>query len=163
VTDTPAAPANAVSTNASPSRHPATRPISRAPATPATTTPTRRSPPPAAPSSAPALAAAPTDEDVPELSAPPTLPPPPPAASTEPAPRKTPPFRPSGFVVQAGVFENPRRAEALRDKLAAAGIPATLETRVQVGPFKSKAQAEAAKAKMKALGIDGLVLPPAGE
>ncbi len=99
-------------------------------------------PPPAEPSVAPALAPAPP---VPQ-----------------PAPRPAPltPRLTSGFVVQAGVFTSTQRAEELHARLTAAGIPSTLETRVQVGPFKNKAEAEAAKAKMKALGIDGVVLPP---
>jgi cell division septation protein DedD len=92
-------------------------------------------------------------EDVPEGSAPPTfeLPALPPNPVPPPA---------NGFLVQAGVFSNPQRAEDLYAKLRANGIPATLETRVHIGPFKSQNEAQAALARLKALGIEGLVLPP---
>ena len=65
----------------------------------------------------------------------------------------------SGFALQAGVFGDPRRAEDLRDRIAQAGIPVTIESRVEVGPFKNKAEASAARAKLKALGIDAMLLP----
>lgn len=68
----------------------------------------------------------------------------------------------SGYAVQAGVFSETRRAEELHARLINAGIPATLETRVQVGPFKTREQAEAARAKLKEMGVDGLLLPPRG-
>lgn len=66
----------------------------------------------------------------------------------------------SGFALQAGVFAEPRRAEELLARLTEAGIPASIESRVQVGPFKSRAEAEAAHAKLRALGIDAILLPP---
>ncbi len=66
----------------------------------------------------------------------------------------------SGFVLQAGVFADPRRAEELHARLTLEGIPSTIEARVQVGPFKSRAEAEAARAKMKALGIDSVLHAP---
>ncbi|MDR1648437.1 MAG: SPOR domain-containing protein [Zoogloeaceae bacterium] len=96
---------------------------------------------------------APKVEDVPEGSAPPTfdLPTLPPDPMPPPA---------SGFLVQAGVFSNPQRAEDLYAKLRANGIPATLETRVHIGPFKSQSEAQAARARLKKLGIEGLILPP---
>jgi DedD protein len=126
-------------------------------------TPVPAAKPPVAPPAAPVP---PPVEDVPELTAPPsvalppeprpaTTPAPPTEASTSAAPRP-----PTGFVVQAGVFIDPRRAEDLHAKLVQNGIPAILETRVQVGPFKTQAEAQAVKAKMKALGIDSVVLPP---
>ena len=68
----------------------------------------------------------------------------------------------SGYAVQAGVFSETRRAEELHARLINAGIPATLETRVQVGPFKTREQAEAARAKLKEMGVDGMLLPPRG-
>ena len=43
-----------------------------------------------------------------------------------------------------------------------AGIPATIEARVQVGPFKTRAEANAARAKLNALGIESVLLPPKG-
>ena len=68
----------------------------------------------------------------------------------------------SGYAVQAGVFSETRRAEELHARLVNAGIPATLETRVQVGPFKTREQAEAARAKLKEMGVDGMLLLPRG-
>ena len=66
----------------------------------------------------------------------------------------------SGFVLQAGVFADPLRAEELHVRLTLEGIPSTIEAKVQVGPFKSRAEAEAARAKMKALGIDSVLHAP---
>lgn len=68
----------------------------------------------------------------------------------------------SGFLVQAGVFASPERAEELHARLNMNGVPSTLETRVQVGPFKTRQEAEAAQAKLKALGIESLLVPPKG-
>lgn len=67
---------------------------------------------------------------------------------------------PPAFLVQAGVFANYGNAEELRNKLAAAGIPAQIESRVQIGPFASKQEAAAAQAKLRALGLDGGMLLP---
>jgi DedD protein len=101
---------------------------------------------------------------VPEFTAPPEiiLPPDPPSTDAPPAnapPTKTPSTR-TGFLVQAGVFANLKRAEALRARLKQNGIPSTLETRVQLGPFETQADAEAARAKLRALGIKGILVPP---
>lgn len=88
-----------------------------------------------------------------------------PAVAKEPAPTRTQPSPPrlfSGYAVQAGVFSDPRRAEALQARLVSEGIPATIESRVQVGPFKTQAEAEAARARMKELGIDSVMLMPKG-
>lgn len=88
------------------------------------------------------------------------LPPPPPesqavqAAKPQPAPRLF-----NNFLVQAGVFSNPQKAQELHALLTLNGIPATLETRVKVGPFKNKAEADAAREKLKELGVDSLLLP----
>ena len=73
-----------------------------------------------------------------------------------------PPRLSSGYALQAGVFSDPRRAEDLHAKLTVAGIPASIESRVQVGPFKNKAEAEAVRAKMSAMGIETVLLPPKG-
>ncbi|SBT03540.1 Cell division protein [Candidatus Propionivibrio aalborgensis] len=88
-------------------------------------------------------------------------------AVPEPAPSKsvpqpTPPRLFSGYALQAGVFSDPRRAEALHARLVNEGIPATIEARVQVGPFKTQAEADAARARMKELGIDSVMLMPKG-
>lgn len=66
-----------------------------------------------------------------------------------------------GYVLQAGVFMSTERAEELRTRLMTAGVPVTVESRVQVGPFNTEAEATAARAKVKALGIDTIVIPPA--
>lgn len=100
-----------------------------------------------------------------EASAPPTPTPPAPSESavspTTPA-VPTPPRLFSGYALQAGVFADPRRAEELQARLVEAGIPATIEARVQVGPFKTRAEANAARAKLNALGIESVLLPPKG-
>lgn len=100
-----------------------------------------------------------------EASAPPTPTPPAPSESavspTTPA-VPTPPRLFSGYALQAGVFADPRRAEELQARMVEAGIPATIEARVQVGPFKTRAEANAARAKLNALGIESVLLPPKG-
>ncbi|MGE5384728.1 MAG: SPOR domain-containing protein [Betaproteobacteria bacterium] len=87
----------------------------------------------------------------------------PPVAVAQPVAVAPPPLARllSGYIVQAGVFNNARTAEELHAKLALNGIPSTLEARVQVGPFKTKAEADAVREKMKALGISGILIPPA--
>ena len=73
----------------------------------------------------------------------------PPAAAPTPAPA---PIK-NGFLVQLGVFSTPGNAQALRDKVAALGIPAHLESRVVVGPFRNRAEADAAREKLRASGL----------
>lgn len=68
----------------------------------------------------------------------------------------------SGFVLQAGVFSNPQRAEELHARLALSGVPSSVETRVQVGPFRTRQEAEAAQARLRELGVDTVLVPPAG-
>jgi DedD protein len=82
-------------------------------------------------------------------------------------PRPAPPPVPSGvsrlfsgFLLQAGVFTSPQRAEELHAKLTLSGVPSTLETRVQVGPFRTRQEAEAAQAKLRELGIESVMLSP---
>lgn len=84
-------------------------------------------------------------------------------ASTEalPATQLAPPRLVSGYALQAGVFADPKRAEELYAKLKIAGIPSSIETRVQVGPFKNRAEAETAKKKLAAMGIGSILLPQA--
>ena len=83
-------------------------------------------------------------------------------APSNPVPQPTPPRLFSGYALQAGVFSDPRRAEALHARLVNEGIPTTIVARVQVGPFKTQAEADAARARMKALGIDSVMLMPKG-
>jgi DedD protein len=68
----------------------------------------------------------------------------------------------SGFLLQAGVFSSPQRAEELHAKLTLSGVPSTLETRVQVGPFKTRQEAEAAQERLRQLGVESLLVPPKG-
>lgn len=74
----------------------------------------------------------------------------------------TPPRLLSGFALQAGVFSDPQRAQDLRDRILQAGIPVTIESRVEVGPFKSRSEAVAARAKLQALGVEAVMLPRKG-
>lgn len=83
-----------------------------------------------------------------------------PAPAPAPKPQASPPRLFNNFLVQAGVFSNPQKAQELHALLTLNGIPASLETRVKVGPFKNKAEADAAREKLKELGIDSLLLPP---
>jgi DedD protein len=66
----------------------------------------------------------------------------------------------AGFLLQAGVFTSPQRAEELHAKLTLSGVPSTLETRVQVGPFTTRQEAEAAQVKLRELGIETVLVPP---
>lgn len=66
----------------------------------------------------------------------------------------------SGFLLQAGVFTSPQRAEELHAKLTLSGVPSTLETRVQVGPFRTRQEAEAAQEKLRQLGVETVLVPP---
>lgn len=63
------------------------------------------------------------------------------------------------YLVQVGVFNSTKNAQALQKRLVKAGIPAQTETRVQIGPFKDKREAEKALAKAKKLGINAVLLP----
>lgn len=80
-----------------------------------------------------------------------------------PSPRMPTPQRLfSGFLLQAGVFTNPERAEELHAKLTLSGIQSSLETRVQIGPFRTRQEAEKAQAKLRELGIESVLVPLKG-
>ncbi|MGW8127927.1 MAG: SPOR domain-containing protein [Stenotrophomonas sp.] len=74
-----------------------------------------------------------------------------------------------GFAVQLGAFGKPADANALRDKVRAAGFSAFVEqvrtdngvlSRVRVGPVANRAEAEQLKAQVAAkVGIAGMVRP----
>ncbi len=74
-----------------------------------------------------------------------------------------------GFAVQLGAFGKPADANALRDKVRAAGFSAFVEqvrtdngvlNRVRVGPVANRAEAEQLKAQVAAkVGIAGMVRP----
>lgn len=166
----PATPPAAETAPAKPVTKPAPAPAPANDKTPAKATPAVAAKPPPAvipeSSAAPSSPGTPTAAPVAKASETP-----PPAASAPPAARPgatliaPPPTLPrllSGYVVQAGVFNNAQAAEELHAKLALHGIPSTLEARVSVGPFKSKQEADAAREKLKALGIEGMLIPPAG-
>lgn len=133
-------------------------------------------PPTAATSSAPALQAVPSTRRSDRLvveqtkpaapsvakpspgAAPVLVPPPPPtvAAPVAPALPST-----TGYLIQLGIFNNRGNAEELRSKLALAGIPSQLETRVHLGPFKTREDALKAQQTLRTLGMtQGLLVPP---
>jgi cell division septation protein DedD len=88
-------------------------------------------------------------------------------ASSAPAPAAPAAAADTGFVVQVGAFRDAGEAEALRDRVRAAGMGAFTEpvqteqgtlTRVLVGPAFDRAEADRLKAQVKSrFGIDGLV------
>lgn len=98
------------------------------------------------------------------------------AAKPEPraeAPKPAAPTAPAasgvGFAVQLGAFGNAADANALRDRVRAAGFSAFVEqvrtdkgalNRVRVGPVASRAEAEQLKAQVAAkVGVAGMVRP----
>jgi len=99
----------------------------------------------------------------PEASKPATPKPAAPATPTAPAASGV------GFAVQLGAFGKPADANALRDKVRAAGFSAFVEqvrtdngvlNRVRVGPVANRAEAEQLKAQVAAkVGIAGMVRP----
>ena len=95
-----------------------------------------------------------------EPEAPAPAPAPPPPAATTPAPAPAPARLMNGYALQAGVFNDTQHAEDLLAKLTQAGVPASIEARVQVGPFKTRQEADAARKKLNALGVDSILLPP---
>ncbi len=91
-------------------------------------------------------------------------------AAPKPAATPTAPAASSvGFAVQLGAFGKPADANALRDKVRAAGFSAFVEqvrtdngvlNRVRVGPVANRAEAEQLKAQVAAkVGIAGMVRP----
>lgn len=146
---------------------------------PVTSVPTAAvgSPPPAAVSHQPALQEGPRPAPAasqavrPVVSAAPAVPPvqaprqPVPSASGNAAAAvapavasAAPPSRP--YVLEFGVFTTAASAEALRARLAQAGIPSQLEARVVVGPFADRKEALAAQARLREKGIEpGSLLP----
>ncbi len=97
-------------------------------------------------------------------------------AEPKPVPAQaTPPVAPvavataTGFAIQLAAFSKSEDANALRDKLRAAGFTAFTESvatdkgtliRVRVGPVVTRTDADQLKAQVKAkLGLDGIVRP----
>lgn len=116
-------------------------------------------PPAAAVSPAPARQEAPPP---PKVSSTPKAPPPPVAApaQTRPAPPLAAQIAPTGerYVVQLGVFSDPKYAVEMVQKLKRQGVQAHTETRVHLGPFASRAEAEKAQEAMHRLGLQGMVM-----
>ena len=93
-----------------------------------------------------------------------------PVAPTAAAPAPKPAASNVGFAVQLGAFSQAADANALRDKLRAAGFSAFVQqvktdkgtlSRVRVGPVASRADAEALKSQVAAKsGIQGMVSAP---
>ncbi|UHQ18166.1 SPOR domain-containing protein [Lysobacter sp. KIS68-7] len=84
-------------------------------------------------------------------------------------PASTPAASGTGFAVQLAAFSKAADANALRDRLRAAGFSAFTEvvntdkgtlTRVRVGPVLNRAEADQLKAQVKSkVGLDGVVRP----
>lgn len=158
----------------------------------AATPPVATAPTAPAPTAAPVAQTAPVrSEPLPPTPAKPTVPAPRPAtpvaaapnpAEPAPKPQATAPTKPVtpaapaapaasgvGFAVQLGAFGRVEDANALRDRVRAAGFSAFVEqvrtdkgalSRVRVGPVASRAEAEQLKAQVAAkVGIAGMVRP----
>ncbi len=107
---------------------------------------------------------------VPVATVPPANPAPIPSRPVE-APKPAAPRAAStvGYAVQLGAFSKVGDADALRDRVRAAGFSAFTETvqtdrgmltRVRVGPVLSRAEADALKAQLQAkIAVDGIVRP----
>lgn len=84
------------------------------------------------------------------------------AADTPAAAADSPSRQRSGPRLQTSLLPDGRRAEELQASLAQAGIPASIETRLQVGPFRTRTEAEAARREIQKRGIDAVILPSQG-
>ncbi|MBB4126772.1 cell division septation protein DedD [Xanthomonas translucens] len=134
-------------------------------------------PEPAKPAAAakPPVAAAPKPEQPkpeqpkPEPAKPATTPAPVAAAKPAPSVPSVPAASGTGFAVQLGAFAKAEDANALRDKVRAAGFSAFVEqvrtdkgalNRVRVGPVANRADAEQLRAQVASkVGISGMVRP----
>ncbi|MFT3756402.1 MAG: SPOR domain-containing protein [Pseudoxanthomonas sp.] len=166
----PAAPEPAASTPqptvaTQPTRTEALPPEPTASAPPKPETP---KPEPAKPEPAKPVAAAPKPVETPKPVATPAAPKPEPP-KPEPAKPAAPAAASTGFAVQLGAFSNAAEANALRDRVRAAGFSAIVDqvntdkgtlSRVRVGPVATRAQAEQLQAQVAAkLGQSGQVRP----
>ena len=163
----PAAPAASVPTSTSTSST-----ASAASAAPVRTEQLPPAPAPAKPAAtAPKPAAAEPKPATPVATTPPAPKPQAPAATkpATPAVPAAPAASGVGFAVQLGAFGRPEDANALRDKVRAAGFSAFVEqvrtdrgtlSRVRVGPVANRGDAEQLKAQVAAkVGISGMVRP----
>jgi cell division septation protein DedD len=155
--------------------------VAAAPAAAPTPTPTAASPAASSAAAAPATATVKTESLPPEPVAaakPAPKPEPKPAPATKPEPKPAAaavaaPAAPAasgvGFAVQLGAFGQASEANALRDKVRAAGFSAFVEqvrtdkgtlNRVRVGPVANRAEAENLKAQVASkVGVAGMVRP----
>lgn len=71
------------------------------------------------------------------------------------------------FSIQLAALSDPEKVDALRNRLAAAGVSARFSkvqtskgevTRVRVGPFKSREEADAAMRRLSKAGVTGIVV-----
>ena len=67
-----------------------------------------------------------------------------------------------GYVLQFGFFSSVASAEEMKVRLAQAGVPSQIETRLIVGPFADRKDALAAQARLREKGVDVGVLLPLG-
>jgi cell division septation protein DedD len=121
----------------------------------------------AAPPAKPVAAAKPADKKAEPLK--PAAPKPDVAKVETAKPAAAPAASGTGFAVQLAAFSKSADADALRDKLRAAGFSAFTEvvntdkgalTRVRVGPVLNRAEADQLKAQVKSkVGLDGIVRP----
>ncbi|AKC85957.1 SPOR domain-containing protein [Pseudoxanthomonas suwonensis] len=90
------------------------------------------------------------------------------AAASPPPPPAAPAASSVGFAVQMGAFANAADANALRDRLRAAGFSAIVQpvstdkgtlNRVRVGPVSTRAEAEQLKARLASGFGAGMVVP----
>ena len=116
---------------------------------------------PGVPSVRPPALAAPVPPSVPQLAAVAA-----PAAAQKPAapqPQAPVPAETGrGYVLQFGFFSSVASAEELKARLAQAGVPSQIETRLIVGPFADRKDALAAQARLREKGVDVGVLLPLG-
>lgn len=112
------------------------------------------------PLAAPATAVPEDSSSAPVLGAPASARLPVPAGAGVAPPRPVLSRLAAGFVLQAGVFTSTERAEELKARLLMAGVPVTIESRVQVGPFATQREANAARKKIRELGIESILIPP---
>jgi cell division septation protein DedD len=149
---------------------PAPEPVASAPAAAPATQPVRTETLPPEPARPVAAAPKPEPKPAPKPEAPKPEPAKPVVTAPAPAPKPAAPAASSvGFAVQLGAFAQAADANALRDKVRAAGFSAFVEqvrtdngvlNRVRVGPVANRADAEQLKAQVAAkVGIAGMVRP----
>ncbi|WP_398306557.1 SPOR domain-containing protein [Zoogloea sp.] len=112
----------------------------------------------------PALAApvAPSVPQVAAVAAPAVMQKPAQPSQSQPSPQPVTAEAGRGYVLQFGFFSNVASAEEMKARLAQAGVPSQIETRLIVGPFADRKDALAAQARLREKGVDVGVLLPLG-